>query len=300
VTSDLRPPALDDLPALVELFSHTPAAMTETQLRDLLTSPRSRVDENFRVAVEGGGQIAGWLSIWHPEPDAERVFFHVAAHPRDADMYERLIGWGEERARNLTAGRTGRAHGSAGSENEVLAQILRRRGYELVRHFFTMEINLAAEPPPPVWPEGISVRIFQPGEERAVYDVDMEAFQDHWDFFPVPFDDWREYFVGRSDFDPELWFLAMDGDEIAGTALCAGESRPNIGRVNVLAVRRPWRRRGLGKALLLHAFHELRRRGRPQADLNVDGENLTGAVRLYEHVGMHVARRDDSYRKELS
>jgi mycothiol synthase len=163
-----------------------------------------------------------------------------------------------------------------------------------------MEINLAAEPPPPVWPEGISVRIFQPGEERAVYDVDMEAFQDHWDFFPVPFDDWREYFVGRSDFDPELWFLAMDGDEIAGTALCAGESRPNIGRVNVLAVRRPWRRRGLGKALLLHAFHELRRRGRPKADLNVDGENLTGAVRLYEHAGMHVARRDDSYRKELS
>ncbi len=143
------------------------------------------------------------------------------------------------------------------------------------------------------------MRTFRPGEERAIYDVDMEAFQDHWDFFPVPFDDWRDYFIGSETFDPELWFVAEDGDEIAGTALCSSARGPETGWVNVLAVRRPWRRRGLGRALLLHAFREFRRRGYERVGLNVDGENLTGAVRLYEQAGMRVAHREDSYRRPL-
>jgi mycothiol synthase len=273
--------------------------MTEVQIRDRLASPRSRTAENFRVAPGSDGRVTGWVGIWHPQPDAERVFAHVVALPGDGAMYERLLEWGEGRARELTEGLSGRIHSSAHSENDLLAGMLRARGYELVRHFFMMEIVLEQEPPPPVWPEGVSVRTFRPGEERAVYDVDMEAFEDHWDFFPVPFEEWREYFLASSDFDPELWFLAMDGEEIAGTALCNSERRPGTGWVNVLAVRRPWRRRGLGTALLLHSFRELHRRGRARAALNVDAENLTGAVRLYEQAGMYVAHRDDSYRKEL-
>lgn len=181
----------------------------------------------------------------------------------------------------------------------MLAGVLRERGYDLVRHFFVMEIDLREEPAAPVWPEGILVRPFEPGEERAVFDADMEAFQDHWDFFPVPFEQWRDYFFANSDFDPGLWFLAVEGDEIAGVVLCTNERKPGTGFVNVLAVRRPWRRRGLGRALLLHAFRELRVRGRERAALNVDAENLTGAVGLYERAGMHVAHRDDSYRKAL-
>jgi len=298
--TDVRPPTLDDVSQVVELFSTLPDGMNELQLRDRLTSPRSKAAENFRLAVGPEGKVTGWVSLWHPEPDAERVFIHVVARPGDDAMYEVLLDWGEARARELTEGLAGRVHGSANSENRVLAEILRGRGYELVRHFFTMEIDLDAEPARPVWPEGISVRTFRPGEEHAVYDVDMEAFQDHWDFFPIPFEDWSDYFLSSSDFDPELWFLAMDGDEIAGTALCTSERRPGTGWVNVLAVRRPWRRRGLGTDLLLHAFHELSSRGRKKVDLNVDGENLTGAVRLYERAGMHVAHRDDSYRKGLA
>ena len=223
----------------------------------------------------------------------------MIAYPEEAERYGQLLDWGEERARLLTAGVAGRVHSSAGSGDDLLAGILRKRGYQLVRYFFTMEIDLSVEPVAPDWPVGIDVETFRTGEERAVYEMDMEAFQDHWDFFPVPFDEWRDYFLGSSQFDPELWFLARDGDEIAGAALCAWESRPEIGRVNVLAVRRPWRRRGLGRALLLHAFREFRRRGRTRADLIVDGENLTGAVQLYERAGMHVAHREDSYRKEL-
>jgi GNAT superfamily N-acetyltransferase len=104
-------------------------------------------------------------------------------------------------------------------------------------------------------------------------------------------------------FDPTLWFLAMDGPsgEIAGICLCRAQAYndPNVGWVNILAVRRPWRKRGIGLALLRHAFGELYRRGKNMAGLGVDAENLTGALRLYENAGMHVHRAFDLFEKEV-
>jgi len=102
-------------------------------------------------------------------------------------------------------------------------------------------------------------------------------------------------------FDPTLWFLAMDGDEIAGISLCRpyAYDDPDMGFVNVLAVRRPWRKRGLGLALLRHSFNEFYRRGKRKVGLGVDAENLTGALRLYEKAGMHVHRQYNLYEKEL-
>ena len=103
-------------------------------------------------------------------------------------------------------------------------------------------------------------------------------------------------------FDPTLWFVAEEGDEIAGVALCSWHQSgdPQFGWVNVLGVRRPWRKRGLGLALLLHAFAEFGRRGATRVGLGVDAENTTGAVRLYERAGMSVARRNDTYEKVVS
>jgi mycothiol synthase len=297
--AELRVPTADDVPALAELSTRRFGGMIGSEISDRLASPMVNAQENWRVLPGPNGPLAGGVFLWHPEPGAERVFVHVIAYPEDGETYGRLLDWGEGRARQLTQGVAGRVHSSSGGDNELLAEILRKRGYQLVRHFFTMEIDLADEPPPSDWPKGIEVRTFRPGEERAVFDVDMEAFQDHWDFFPVPFEEWRDHFVGSSRFDPELWFLACEGGEIAGIALGSWESRPGIGRVSVLAVRRPWRRRGLGRALLLHAFRQLRRRGRERVDLQVDADNLTGAVRLYEEAGMRVAHREDSYRRDL-
>lgn len=299
MSSDLRAPTVDDLPALAALNASVADGMNESQIRDRMKSPKGRVAENWRVAEDAGGHIAGGVFLWHPEPEAERVFVYAIADPRECGMYERLLDWGEARGRELTAAVAGRTHTSAGSDNEVLADVLRERGYDFVRHFFTMEIDLGEEPDEPTWPDALTVRTYRPGEERAIYDVDMEAFQDHWDFFPVPFEDWSDYFVRSESFDPELWFVAEEDDEIAGTALCSSARGPETGWVNVLAVRRPWRRRGLGRALLLHSFQEFRRRGYGRVGLNVDGENLTGAVRLYEQAGMRVAHREDSYRKAL-
>ncbi len=104
----------------------------------------------------------------------------------------------------------------------------------------------------------------------------------------------------REGFDPSLWFLAEDGGEIAGLALNREhEAEKGVGWVSVLGVRKPWRRKGLGRALLLHSFEEFRRRGFHAAALGVDADSLTGANKLYESAGMQVIRRSDVYEQPL-
>jgi GNAT superfamily N-acetyltransferase len=163
-----------------------------------------------------------------------------------------------------------------------------------------MEIELDKAPPAPQWPAGIRVRTLYAGqEEHAVFEMIEEAFQDHWGHTPVTFEQWSSWRLNSRGFDPTLWFLTFDGDKLAGAALCHIFEDLHMGWVNQLAVRRPWRRRGLGMALLLHAFGEFYRRGHHTIGLGVDSQNLTGATRLYERAGMHVALQHDSYEKEL-
>ena len=123
-----------------------------------------------------------------------------------------------------------------------------------------------------------------------------EAFRDHWGHVPASFEEWerRKKHLGS---DPGLWFLAESAGEAAGAAVC--EDRPEMGWVTELAVRRAWRRRGLGLALLRHALREFYRRGKRKVALGVDAESLTGATCLYERAGMRVDRLYTVYRKEL-
>ena len=102
-------------------------------------------------------------------------------------------------------------------------------------------------------------------------------------------------------FDPSLWWLAFEGDQLAGICLCRPQSYddPNMGYVSILGVRRPWRTHGLGLAFLHHSFGEFYRRGKRKVSLGVDAENLTGALRLYEKAGMHVHLQFDTFEKEI-
>jgi len=103
------------------------------------------------------------------------------------------------------------------------------------------------------------------------------------------------------NFDPSMAFVAVDGDEIAGTALCnpIWVEDPDAGWIHSLGVRRPWRRRGVALALLHRCFVALYDRGKRRAKLGVDAQSLTGATRLYEKAGMHVERQFGFYEKEL-
>jgi mycothiol synthase len=169
----------------------------------------------------------------------------------------------------------------------------------------SMVRDLADDLPTSVWPAGITVRTMQPGQELALYRAKSETFRDHWGHVEVPeqqgFAAWQQRRLNDSNYDPSLWFLALDGDEIAGFSLCQLRTSedPAMGWVNSLGVRRPWRRHGVAKALLYHSFGALRRRGQARIGLDVDADNLTGAKRLYEQAGMRTIRQTIFFEKEL-
>ena len=155
-------------------------------------------------------------------------------------------------------------------------------------------------PQAPEWPDGITIRTLIAGkDERAVFEMIEEAFQDHWGHTPATFEQWARWQLREEYFDPTLWFLAFDGDKLAGGSLCMYEKDLDLGWVGQIAVRRPWRRKGLGMALLLHSFGEFFRRGKYKVGLGVDSQNLTGATRLYDRAGMHAVLQHDTYEKEL-
>jgi mycothiol synthase len=172
-------------------------------------------------------------------------------------------------------------------------------GYQPVRFFWRMEITLPAAPSNSNWPQGVALRPFDvnEGQTYLIYRAHEEAFQDHWGYSPRSFEEWSHRMIESGDFDPSLWFLAWDGEQIAGYALC--RFRNGNGWVGSLGVRRPWRKRGLGLALLQHAFAEFYQRGTPAVSLGVDADSPTGATRLYHKAGMQVAAEYVNYEKEL-
>jgi ribosomal protein S18 acetylase RimI-like enzyme len=162
-----------------------------------------------------------------------------------------------------------------------------------------MEIDLEHEPPAPAWPDGLSARALGRDEGSRAYDAYIAAFADSPDFYALPYDQWAFWLFEDGD-DPAFTFVVEDGGDFAGLSICR-ERRggdEDLGWIHVIGVRPPWRRRGLGRALLLHALGELRARGKPRAGLGVDGAN-DGALRLYQREGMRVSRRNDVYEKAL-
>jgi mycothiol synthase len=171
-------------------------------------------------------------------------------------------------------------------------------GYKPIRFFWRMEITLDAAPPVPNWPQGIELRSFDVDTDAyLVYRAHEEAFSDHWGHTPRSFEEWQHNTIESENFDPSLYFAAWDGDQIAGYVL--NRYRMDKAWVGTLGVRRPWRKRGLGLALLYHSFGEFFKRRKSVISLGVDAASQTGATRLYKKAGMHVAAEYVSYEKEL-
>jgi mycothiol synthase len=184
------------------------------------------------------------------------------------------------------------------ADDIVSRQMHEAEGYRPIRFSWHMEIKLEEAPRTPAWPLGIELRPFVLEEHNlVVFEAHEEAFSDHWGHTPRTFEDWQHHVSGREDLDPSLWFIAWDGNDIAGYSLC--RYRMGSGWVGTLGVRRAWRKRGLGEALLLHSFNEFYKRGMKTIGLGVDAENPTGATRLYKKAGMYVAAEYVIYEKEL-
>jgi mycothiol synthase len=185
-------------------------------------------------------------------------------------------------------------------EADTAAQrLVESRGYLPVRVFREMRIALEEPSPAPEWPEGLQIDAFEPERDaRAFHAAHQEAFADHWEFTPRTFEAWSKVNLEDERFDPTLWCVVRDGDEIAAGTICTGGTYGG-GWVQSLFTRRPWRRRGVGAALLADAFHRLWEHGEREIGLGVDADSATGAFRLYERAGMTPALGWVCYEKEF-
>jgi GNAT superfamily N-acetyltransferase len=293
----LRPVRLEDAEAVLELIGaideHLDAELDFT-LDDIRAAWRHVDLERDVWAWEHDGRLAAF-AILHTR--GEELSVNGFVHP---DFLGRGLGTVIVRATEARA----REHGARKLDNGILARdraasaLLEANGYRDVRHYYVMTIELDAPPPEPEWPEGLVPRPFEREHSHAFWAADDEAFQDESGYESEPFEQFVERRLESPRFDPELWIAVWDGDEIAAT-LIADWKRFGAGWIGGLAVRRPWRRRGLGRALLLRSFGQFYERGERRVSLNVHTENPTGATRLYESVGMRVEREDALYQKEL-
>lgn len=192
------------------------------------------------------------------------------------------------------------------SQNTWKKEFLESQGMELVRHFLRMQIEFDSVPDGPEIPDGIVIRSYDPENElKLVAAAYQDSFRDHFGYVEEPIEKMMEelehWIANDPDYDPELWFVAMDGDRISGLSICTPRivEDDEMGYVYILGVGREWRGRGLGQALLRNSFVALYQKGCKRVGLDVDASSLTGATRLYKKAGMSVARQGDAYRKIL-
>ena len=301
----VRPATMDDLEAVLALveahdiaeFGHPDISLEN--LRDEWED--LDLPEDSFLAIAPDGQVVGYATVRY-----RRTYVQI-----DSDGYVHPDHWGrgigtllvrvtEERARHLAPlapdGIKVVLTNAVNGANQPARALLEREGYEATRYFWRMVIDLDAPPAPVVWPEGITVRpCVSEADERAVFLATNEAFHDHWGYVPETYEEWRPR--QKDAADTSLWFLGEEDGVPMAAAVCTYFLE--MGWVRRIGVRRAWRRRGLGEALLRHAFGEFYRRGTTRIGLGVDASNPTGATRLYEKAGMRVVHEYALYQKEL-
>jgi mycothiol synthase len=251
--------------------------------------------DRYSWLFEADGVVlgAGWYMLWG---EIGHGVGGVAQGAKGRGIGAALAGHYEESAR---------ASGAVSlrtfllPEDAAAVALFVSRGFREVGRFYEMAIELDGPPPEPVLSDGLRLEPFREDDARVFHDAVGDAFSENWDFVGMPFDEWWELRRGQNeDEQGPLWFVVRDGDEIA--AAVRNEVRAAGGFVGLLGVRRAWRGRGLGRALLQRSFGEFWRRGLRRVTLGVDSENPTGATRLYESVGMAVESTNVTYEKAIA
>jgi len=296
----VRPPRLEDAEAVAQVTAALDASFDVEQ-----TEQPGDIRDDWRDL-----DLARDAWVW--ERDG-KIVAYAAVYARGQD--KRLIADGyvdpDYAGRGLgiaiveTTEQRARERGVARLENGVLGndrgagELLRSRGYRDVRHFYRMRIELDGPPPEPRWPEGFQAAAFDPAEAHEFHDALEDGFAEEWGYTEEPFEAFSKRRLEEERFDPTLWTTVRAGGEIAAVLIADWKRHGEAGWIASLAVRKPWRRRGLGEALLLRSLGQFYERGERVVQLGVDAENPTGATRLYERVGMSVSFEAVIYAKDL-
>lgn len=294
----VRPAKPDDIEAVHDLIAKQHVVDYGQVLRtldDLRKIWQSINIETDTCTAHANGQLAGYAELL--EGDSPYIYL---AERGNVDLAFQLLNILEDIA---VAHKTEKVKlfTKISERNNTLLQLFASNGYKSNLSFLMMELEMDGPPPEPEHIEGITIRPFVKGQdEQGTYEADEEAAEDKGYHTPLSYDDWvKRMRIDKESFDPGLWFLACEGNEIAGVALNVYDDKTSLGWVDHLSVRRAWRRRGIGRALLLHSFGEFYRRGVRHVKLNVDSKSLTNAPRLYAQVGMKTIQQYHIYTKEI-
>ena len=215
---------------------------------------------------------------------AAHAVVEAAGPPRDRVLFS----WADERRLGATA-------------------LLVDEGYDPVRWYVDMERPTLDDLPPADPPPGIRLAPAGPGDDRLLrvaLAAEDEAFADHWGHHPRIAEE-DDAILADPWTDPSLWWIAWDGDAIAGVVrqVDFAEENARFGRrriwIDRVSVRRPWRARGIARALMFAGMAQARDRGYTSAGLGVDADNPTGALGLYERLGFARGPATVAYAKPL-
>lgn len=321
----------EDLPAIVALINAQDAAYklddptSEAEMRVNNESPRSDPPRQVVVvdgpSVEGvpAGMFVGSGRVNYEEDEAnkERIYYpRVVVHPAAEGMgLERAIasrlmeivrGYESDPAMKPMEKVTIKAY--LREELHPMRDLWESVGMKEVRQFWAMArpLHEPIDEPAPV--EGVEIRPFRHPEDNVRANAAFNnSFSDHWDHHEVPQEDW-DYWTGVPNTRVDLSWLAESEEEpgkIVGFCIISISEESNKkksaceGWIELLGTTGDWRRKGLGRALLLHGLHSLKSAGMDIAMLGVDSTSLTGANRLYESVGFRIRSRDMQYECKL-
>ncbi|MGD8192134.1 GNAT family N-acetyltransferase [Brevibacillus ginsengisoli] len=205
----------------------------------------------------------------------------------------------EERANELAEGSTTdqKLMNHIPFTNRAARNLVENRGFTCCRLYKRMQIELTEQPAKPSFPAGITVRSFQPDhDEKTIYELYDQTFCDSWGYSKTDYSQWIHKQKGEQ-YDASLWFIVRDDQEPAAFMMCRCQEDGLY--IELLGVKRAWRKQGIGHSLLLHAFQTAYQRGQNTVFLNVDSESLTNAHSLYERVGMRAVFQSALYQKKL-
>jgi GNAT superfamily N-acetyltransferase len=266
------------------------------------------------LVVELADEIVGYARVqWGDANDGSRYydgFCFLRPDARRRGIGQAMLAWTEDRRRGIAAGHAAAGEGLdrpplmttfVNDGDRGGRVLLESAGYEPFRRFFSMvRPDLESIPDAPL-PEGLELRPIprDPAVLRQVFDAANEAFRDHFGWV----DDGDESFASFIEdpaTDPDLWLVAFDGDEVAGAVLNGIHHKDDgdggDGWLDSVFTRRPWRRRGLARALIVRSLQLLRERGLGSAALGVDAQNPNEALGLYESCGFRMASSSTAFR----
>ena len=293
---NVRPLTPDDLPAVAEFLARDEERLTGKPSQIGATDVRewtSLVDfehDSWLYEDKSGIAALGWM---HASGDVAVGIVAVGERAQTGETGNELVERCESRGRGHGAARM---HQFALGVDTYARELLASLGYEDVRHFYDMAIDLTERPE---LAADVEIETVRAEEAEAFFDALDASFQDHWEHHSQPFAEWYERHSSGPNFDLSLWLLIRSEGEIAAVARNEA-NRNGGGYVASLGVRREFRGRGYAKVLLYRTFAEFWDRGMPRVTLGVDATNPTGATHLYERVGMHVEAENVVYEKALA